>query len=850
MTKKIELLAPAGNYDAFLAAVENGADAVYLGGKLLNARQFAGNFDEDTLQKAIDYAHVRGVKILLTLNTLVLDEEMQEAVEYAAKVYEMGVDAFIVQDLGLAANLEKAIPGIPLHASTQMTIYNLEGVKALEKMGFERVVLARELNLDEIREISLNTNLEIEVFVHGALCISYSGQCLMSSMIGGRSGNRGKCAQPCRMYYTVAKDNKNLKSSYALSPKDICFIEHLGDLVKAGVSSLKIEGRMKSPEYVAEVVSTYRKYLDMLDLTAPANPKVSEADRHRLLQSFNRGGFSKGYLLGKTGPDMMAYHKPKNWGTYLGTALAQDRNTNSVKIKLENTLGNGDGIEIWSGRANEESPGGIITKIVVDRGPQVKRANAGDTVWVSVIKGNIEKGSKVYKTSDKAMLEQAASTYAKPSRKIEIMASFRMKAGELPVFTLTDKDGSCVKVKAEVLPERAVNKPLTAERISEQLQKMGSTPFNIVKLDLEIDEDIVIPISELNNVRRKAAELLERERILSGKPELSLTLESENNEENMTSSHKKPLCFQLNQTYFPGNMSDYNEKTVKNVKLSAMLYNLNKNIELDKISADRIYIPFSDILNADISAQIKEVRGSGKEIFAYVPAVIKGKQTVLLKKNIPDIHKNTDGFLVGNVGTAELVRNLVEDKVRLMGDYTLNALNSSALHYFKEYGFQGTALSYELNLQQLSEMYYPDGFDNEVAVYGRIPVMTSEYCPVGGSVGNAAPHKCETECKNGVYHLRDRKNAAFLVKCDCVDCRSTIFNADILFAPELMGNIFKTGISHIRMSFVDESSNEIYQIVDMHRQMTEKQKISAAGEKIIETIKSRGITKGHLQRGV
>ncbi len=876
MTKKIELLAPAGNYDAFLAAVENGADAVYLGGKLLNARQFAGNFDDETLQKAIDYAHVRGVKILLTLNTLVLDEEMQEAVEYSAKVYEMGVDAFIVQDLGLAANLKKTIPGIPLHASTQMTIYNLEGVKALEKMGFERVVLARELNLDEIREISLNTNLEIEVFVHGALCISYSGQCLMSSMIGGRSGNRGKCAQPCRMYYSVEKDDKNLISSYALSPKDICFIDHLGDLVKAGVSSLKIEGRMKSPEYVAEVVSTYRKYLDMLEqeVTAPVNPKVSEADRHRLLQSFNRGGFSKGYLLGKTGPDMMAYSKPKNWGTYLGTSLAQDRSTNSLKIKLENTLGNGDGIEIWSGRANEESPGGIITKIVLDRGQQVKRANAGDTVWVSVIKGYVEKGSKVYKTSDKEMLEQAASTYAKPSRKIEIMASFTMKAGELPVFILADKDGNSVKIKGEVLPEKAVNKPLTAERISEQLRKMGSTPFNIVKLDLEIDEDIVIPISELNNVRRKAAELLERERILSGKRELCLTLESENAQEKMTSSCKKSLYFQRYQTYFPGNTSvnngnnsNYDKitegsteglsersrntlKTVKNVKLSAMLYTLNKDIELDKINADRIYIPFNEILNGNISGQITEVRVSGKEIFAYVPSIIKGKQTGLLKKNILDIHKNTDGFLVGNMGTAELVRNLVEDKVRLVGDYSLNVLNSSALHYFKENGFEGAALSYELNLQQLSEIYYPDNFDSEVGVYGRIPVMTSEYCPVGGSVGNAAPHKCGTQCKNGVYHLRDRKNAEFLVKCDCVDCRSTIFNADILFVPELMGNILKTGISHIRMSFVDESSNEIYEIVNLHRGLAEKQKTSFAGEKVIETIKSRGITKGHLQRGV
>lgn len=853
MAKKIELLAPAGNYDAFLAAVENGADAVYLGGKLLNARQFAGNFDNEELQKAIDYAHVREVRILLTLNTLVLDNEMQEAVEYAARAYEMGVDAFILQDVGLAARLKKAIPGIPIHASTQMTVYNLEGVKALERMGFERAVLARELELGEIKEICRNTALEIEIFIHGALCIGYSGQCLMSSMIGGRSGNRGKCAQPCRMHYSVARDGKNLKSGYLLSPKDICYIDHLAELINAGVTSLKIEGRMKSPEYVATVVGIYRKYLDMAGLeqqkvsggATDKAPQVEVQDRHRLLQSFNRGGFSKGYLLGKSGPEMMAFDKPKNWGTYLGTALAQDRSNNSVRIELENTLGNGDGIEVWTGKTYEESPGGIITKIVLDGGGQVKRAYPGDTVWVSVVKGNIEKGSKVYKTSDKEMLELAVASFSKPSKRLEVKAAFTMKAGKLPELTLEDFSGNVVTVRGGSLPEKAVNKPLTGERISEQLKKMGATPFDVVELNMDVDNGIVIPISELNNIRRKAAELLEEKRILSGRREIV-----KNNPVHFPGNIYNSSELRTGETENVTNNSNNPAADGKKKRLSVMLYRINQDMELDRLNADRIYIPFNDILNANTQEQIAKIRNRGKEVFAYIPAIIKGKQTDKINKNMQIISERTDGFLIGNIGAGELLRNALGERVKLMGDYTLNLLNSSTLAFFREAGYTGAVLSYELNLAQLSSIIYPDGFDTEVGVYGRVPVITSEYCPVGGSVGNTAPHNCKAECKSGVFHLRDRRNAEFLVRCDCVDCRSTIFNSNVMFAPELLGDICETGVRYIRMSFVNENNQEIYDIVNLHRDMLEGRKNTSAGRITIENIKNKGITKGHLQRGV
>lgn len=838
MTKKIELLAPAGSYDAFLAAMENGADAVYLGGKLLNARQFAGNFDDEELKRALDYAHTRGVKILLTLNTLVLDNEMQEALEYAGRIFEMGVDAFIIQDIGLASNLKKAIPEISLHASTQMTTYSSTGVSALERMGFRRAVLARELSLPEIKNICKYTRLEIEVFVHGALCISYSGQCLMSSIIGGRSGNRGKCAQPCRLPYSIQKDCNSLKSGYLLSPKDLCFIDNLSDLINAGVSSLKIEGRMKSPEYVATVVRIYRKYLDEIEqkpsLTdkidqSKSNVQVSKADQHQLLQSFNRGGFSKGYLLGKSGPGMMSYEKPKNWGTYLGIVLDQDRATNSVKLELDNTLGNGDGIEVWSNKLYEDSPGGIITQIVKD-GQLLKRAQQGDVVWVSVIRGNVEKGSRVYKTSDKEILDQASASFAKGNRKSDISADFTLKFGQLPVLSLSDDCGNSVCAIGELMPVKAINKPLTKDRISEQLKKMGSTPFNVRSLTLNMDDDVVIPISELNNIRRKTADLLENERILSGKKKI----DTKNGELFKSLLH------------FPGNSRDTNKK----VKISAMLYDMVDNLDLSKIKADRLYVPYTSILSEVVKSTVPRLRDEGKEIFAYIPAVIKGKYTEIIEKTVESVAVHVDGFLVGNMGVVQTLKDRVGENVRLVGDYPLNILNSSTLHYFKELGYSGATMSYELNLSQLNALSFPREFETEIGVYGRIPVMTSEYCPVGGSVGDNEPQKCNNICKNGVYHLKDRKDAQFLVKCDCVDCRSTIFNSNVLFAPDLLRQVSNSGIQYMRLSFVDESAAEIYDIVNLHRRMVENHKSNSVNDKIIEKIKSKGYTKGHLQRGV
>ena len=300
--KKIELLAPAGNFECLVAAVQSGADAVYLSGKAFGARSYADNFDGEMLEKAVDYCHLRGVKIYVTVNTLVLDSEMQELSEYLVFLNNIGTDAIIVQDMGVWQLAKQIVPELPIHASTQMTINNADGVKALESNGVNRVVLAREVSLENIRRISQTTRAELEVFAHGALCMCYSGQCLMSSIIGGRSGNRGKCAQPCRLPYSI---NNDKTKKFYMSLKDLSSVDHISELMEIGVAALKIEGRMKGPAYVAAVVGIYRKYID--------NPHpLEKADAELLDRIFNRGGVTDGYLTGKTGREMFAFDKPDN----------------------------------------------------------------------------------------------------------------------------------------------------------------------------------------------------------------------------------------------------------------------------------------------------------------------------------------------------------------------------------------------------------------------------------------------------------------------------------------------------------------------------------------------------------
>lgn len=796
MKQKIELLAPAGSYDSFLAAVENGADAVYLGGKLFNARANASNFDIDELRKIVEYAHLRGVKIHLTLNTLLDDKDLEEALSFAYDIYEIGVDAVIVQDLGLAKLLHTAIPDLVLHASTQISAYNLDGVKALAQLGFSRVVLARELSLDEIRYICENTETEIEIFAHGALCVSYSGQCLMSSMIGDRSGNRGKCAQPCRMPYKLIKNDKTVASGYLLSPKDLSTLDILPNL--PNISCLKIEGRMKSPEYVATVVSIYRKYLDSM-YSGSAQVPTSE-DKANLAQVFNRGGFSKAYLNGKTGKDMMCYEKPKNWGIYLGKVTNYD-SKRYISLDNHSSLKIGDGIEVWNG--DNTSPSTIVSEIVGNK--------------IGRISGNIHIGDKVYKTSDKALNQRAKESYSRnATRRMPIDVAICLEENipvKVYISKSIDSNKSAFCYTSEHTPIKAQNQPLTKESIFACFQKTGNTPFIVQNFSVNMSDDLFLPISALNDIRRKALEAFET-KLLSN---------------SIKKIERKP--FQYFNDVLNGVNTNQDNSIGNSKKISAYFTFLKEEFQNLK-NVDAFYFSFKEaITNLDI---IEKFHGNK---YIVLPTITKSNYHTLLVKHIPLLASKVNGFVLSHIGQLEFFKNI---STELIANYTFNTFNTFSVKLLETLGFSKVILSPELTKSQINNIVSGTQKDNahmhtnlEVLAYGNLCTMTSEYCPIGSIVGGlTSTHKCTKPClKKDVYYLKDRVQLDFRVIPDSIDCQSNIYNAKTtsIESKDLL-------VDSIRLDFIDETFDEIQQIIDIHKKGNKM-----SGDKY---------TNGHINRPV
>lgn len=901
--KVVELLAPAGDWDSFVAAVENGAHALYLGGKLFSARQFAANFDQENLKKAIRYAHLRGVKVYLTMNTLIGDSEINKGVEFLNDACSLGIDGLIVQDLGFAKIVRDMFPHLCLHASTQMTTYNLEGVKLLESLGFKRAVLARELSIEEIRHIAENTSMEIEVFVHGAMCISYSGQCLMSSIIGGRSGNRGTCAQPCRLPYELCKGESRetvAQKAYLLSPKDMSYLNHIDELVGAGIKSLKIEGRMKSPEYVATVVRIYRKYIDYIagkcikherhikinkksscevtinpscediifyrdgfmevdskdiSLSSTGKVPIHNKDLLHITQIFNRGGFTNGYLKGKNFKDMISFQKPKNWGIYVGEVISYDKNLKSVKFKALEELTIGDGIEVWNGEA--ESPGTIVTSIK-ENGINVNKAKKGHVYDLGYIKGDIDKGCKVYRTSSKVLNDMARESFnGKYKRKVYLEGWLSIEEGIPASFKVQDEKGNKAEVKGTLIVQKAINKPLDGERVLEQIKKTGQTPFEFRKINIHLENNLSVPISEINNIRRLALDAIEKE-----------ILKETNYEDNLSGKFPDKENFPGNieekitkLTYFPGNSRNLEKKA----GLSGFFYRVPGNVDLSKL--DRVYIPFKPNWQSEIDNINKNCLLGNVEVFIYFPSITRGNYDKLIKneyENIKNRVKDGDvkGILAGNTGTINLFKSMEE--LKIWGDYTLNIYNSFSMGVLKDLGLSGGVISPELTFNQIRDMENIQEILKEAIVYGRIPLMTSEYCPVGGMTeGEHLPNsedkyahsekslgKCTGTCEKDVFYLRDRMGMEFPVICDRIDCRSTILNSNVLLLVDSFEKLKKSGIDLFRLNFYHENDKDIEDIINIHWNLLNDKAIQGKYNKIISDIKDGGFTKGHYFRGV
>ncbi len=501
----IDLLSPVGDFECLKSAVQNGANSVYFGADLFSARAYASNFNLDDLERAILYAKSRGVKTNLTLNTLISDDEFSDAFELAKKAYEFGIDAIIVQDLGLAKQLIKAFPDLDIHASTQMSIHNLQGVLKMQELGFKRVVLARELSLQEIEYICNNSDIEIECFVHGALCISYSGQCLFSSMVGGRSGNRGKCAQPCRLPYQLLENTEKVDQGHLLSTRDLCGLDFIPDLINAGVTCLKIEGRMKNPEYVATVTRIYRKYIDLAE--SDKEYIIEENDRKALLQVFNRGLFSTGHLSNEYNKNLVFKDKPNNMGLFLGKVEKYNKNKGYITVKLQEPIEIGDTISL-----EKESGSYNVTELML-KDKNIKETQIGQTITIGRMKGNINLGDKIYKMSSKKLNLQAQESIKGENRKVDLNCKVVIKrnlpieinvtsANNLPIYSNLN-----VCYKSDVIPEPAKNRPLEIDKVLTQISKTTDSIYNFKNIDVELDDGLFLPkISALNDLRRNALE--------------------------------------------------------------------------------------------------------------------------------------------------------------------------------------------------------------------------------------------------------------------------------------------------------------------------------------------------------
>ncbi|MGN0708899.1 MAG: U32 family peptidase, partial [Anaerovoracaceae bacterium] len=522
-SKKCELLVPAGGPEQFISAVENGADAVYVGGRLFNARMNAGNFSDEELEEAVKFAHQRGVAVHVTVNVLLKDSELEEAVEYCAFLYRAGVDAVIIQDLGLAKLLHEVLPELTLHMSTQDSVYDLREVREAKKLGFSRVVLARELSAEEIGYISGNTDMETEVFVHGALCICYSGQCHLSRSNGGKSGNRGACAQPCRLpYETVYSGADNGGSGkrgrsgssedpgrYPLSPKDLCLLGDIGRLIDMGVDSFKVEGRMKSPEYVAVVTSIYRKYIDRYYETGSV--RVDKADITAIQQIFSRGGSTGGYFEGIKDSRLMSGSVPKHQGVKAGTVISQSRDGELVDVELSGDLAMGDGFEIHTRRG---VTGNIVT-YYKDLG--------GGRVRIGDVRDRVLPGDSVFRTSSKEQLEKAGETFRGKtfekgkfirktlvdmvlSKRADGAAGLEVRCGNVPaVRVFSDGPAELQPFEDEEAMERAYS------RMESGLRKTGGTAFEASSVRIDSSVDGRMKISAVNDLRRRALEKLASE---------------------------------------------------------------------------------------------------------------------------------------------------------------------------------------------------------------------------------------------------------------------------------------------------------------------------------------------------
>jgi len=803
-----EVLAPAGDMDCVRAAVENGADAVYFGIQKWNARARAANFPLEELPDLFAFLRLRGVKGYVTFNTLIFSNELDEAQRTLEQIIAAGPDAFILQDLGIARLIREMAPAVPLHASTQTTTTAPEQMALLKELGFSRVVMARELSIAELRKVKAASDLELEVFAHGALCVAYSGQCLTSEALGGRSANRGACAQACRLPYDLIVDGKVRDlgdQKYLISPQDLAAYELVPELMGL-VSCLKIEGRLKTPEYVAATTRAYRKAVD------DAAAKFSREEVLTLQQVFSRG-FSPGFLSGINHQTLVPGLSPKKRGVLLGRVSG----TRGVRVQmtLEAPMKPGDGIVYDYGKPQDDEPGGRISAIW-RRGIRVDAADQPDTVEFEVWECPAPQvGWKVWKTSDPALYRRLRSTFEKTTgTRVPVDAVVDANGEQLRVVL---SDGTH-RVTGETGPLQVAQKrPLTADYLRQQLGRMGNTPFELRKVDVDLGQ-VMVPVSLLNDLRRKLCEDLEQVRRANPGYEIRPgALERLRTAPNRTEGRPQlvALC-----------------RTMEQVQAA-----LNERIAT-------IECEFEDIRKYREAVPLARSRGAA--VFLAPPRIHKPGELGILR-NVAGAQP--DGILVRS--TAHLTFARAEAaKLALIGDFSLNIANELTTDLMLSKGITRFVPSYDLNWEQFQALLARvDPGRAEVVIHQHMPMFHNEHCVFAAllSKGKDATD-CGRPCDTHALALKDWTGHEHLVKAD-VGCRNTVYNAIPQSASQYLRRMVDLGVRWFRVEFLREGADDVKRLLDGYKGVLEGRGDGERLWKDLKAVNILGVTRGPLGRG-
>ncbi len=855
-----ELLAPAGDWECAKAAVENGADAIYFGLDRFNARMRAKNFTEADLPALMEFLHRRGVKGYVTFNTLVFTGELAAAEEYLRAIIAAGVDAAIVQDVGIARLIRRLSPDFPIHASTQMTITSAAGVAFARELGCNLVVLARECSLKEIAAIqeaqrerssqfkvqssksgnaaanlelgTWNLELPLEVFVHGALCVAYSGQCLTSEALGGRSANRGECAQACRMPYELISDGHKVElggRNYLLSPQDLAGLEVLPELARAGVASLKIEGRLKSPEYVASITRIYRQALDELGTVANRQSAIGNR-QYELEMAFSRG-LHTGWFGGIDNQRLVHARFGKKRGAFVGEVRRVDGDR--VHVRLGGSLKAGDGIVFDPGHGGDDEEGGRVFQMrSAERG--MRNDEAVLTFMPNAVNfDRVQAGDKLWKTSDTELEKRVRATFAGDAPKFQRPVTFEVHGHVGVPLSLIARDelGHVAQVQSTTPLVAAEKQPLSTERLTEQLGRLGGTPFKLGELRNHLEGAVIVPVSELNRLRREVTAELERQRTLPKRWTL-------------TSFAFRVSGFELAQPN-----ANSSQPETPNAELIVLVRNQAQLEAALRCGVTTVYCEFEDPKRyREAVTAFHTARGCQSPIgnrqsaiFVAPPRITKSGEEWILNQVRSC---NADGYLIRNYDHLNFFADC-----RRVGDFSLNVANPlTAAHFMQRFGLERLTASYDLNISQLEALLRaapPEWF--EVTIHQHMPMFHMEHCVFCAFLSKGKDyHDCGRPCDHHDVRVRDRVGQEHPLKADA-GCRNTVFNARAQTGAEFVGRLQALGVRHFRIEFVNESPEEVATTIARYRALLRGE---LAGEQLWRELKLHhqlGVTRGQME---